>query len=350
MAIENLAAIVAAYAELLGPRVTGQMNRQAPLLGRLRKEGEGGPTCAWDVTMSGATAGTFAEGADVADGDIAQDTDLMATLAWGEYRSNFGMTGKAKAVAQSAGTSPPALVNRFAKDLMASAQELGRTLNGACYTGSGSEAIIGLQTALSATGSYAGINKATYAEWAGNEDGNSGTPRPLTKTIIDTMEAKIFKRSGKRFDIAVTTPESATKYESLFDAQKQVININTNDLSVSGAQGGGVNYNVEAGETGLTYKGVGVLRDAECPAGHLFLINSDHIRVRYLPLIINNETGAVATLESILDGNAPSGLMAHLKRLGPSGDAEKWSLVVYPQLEINKVNAHGMIFDIDEAA
>lgn len=348
MALEILSDFSAAYAEVFGPLVIRQMNRKAVLLRRLMKMPGAGKNCAWDVTFSGAAAGTFTEGADVAVGDLAHDIDVPATLAWGEYRSNYGFSSLAQAVARSSNTSPMELWSRFSHDLKGSASKLGSVLNAALYNGTGANAIIGLQTGLATSGTFANISKATYTEWQGNVNTNSGTPRALTKALMDTLEGEIYDACGERPDIIVTTTNVANKYEGLFDAQKQVIVMN--DLSVGNVQDtGGPRYRVEDGETGLQHKGVGVLRDKDCPAEHLFMLNSDYLRVRFLPAVADVETSSASAEVDITDGEVSTQLMAKLSALGKKGASDQFTLECFPQLEYLKVNAHGYIDDIDES-
>jgi hypothetical protein len=348
MALDTLSSFAAALSEEFGLRVFKQMNRKAVLLSKIAKVAGGGPNCAWDVKFSGAAAGAFTEGAAVnSTTDLAQDINVPATLAWGLYRSNFGMSGLARAVAAASRQSPRDLLDRVADDLDGSASKLGSVINAALYTGSGAGNIIGLQTALATTGSYAGIAKATYAEWAGNVETN-GSARALTKPLMDAIERKCYVASGEQPNLWICSPGVAQKYEGLFDANTRNVVI-INDLANQSKPSGGGLVKTETGATGLFYKGHEIFRDKDCPTGHLFALNTDHLQVVFVPAVLDNSTGSVSTSESLADERGmPVGLMAHFQRLAKEGDSDRYSLVIYPQLKLTKVNAHGMIDQIDE--
>jgi hypothetical protein len=348
MALEQLTNISSALAELFDPIVQRQMNRKAVLLSRLPKQPGRGKTCAWDVEFSGAAADTYTEGADVGASDMATDIKDPATLAWGFYRSSFGVSGLAKAVAMSSNTSPEELQALIGDDLVGSASKLASVINTKLYVGSGTGHVIGLDSAIAATGTYAGVNKATRTEWAGNVLSNSGTKRALTKALLDELEQKIYDASGEMPDLYITTSKIARKYEALFDQVQRTVIVN--DLSSAGPAGRGPDWDVANGETGFNYKGHPLLRDKDCKAEHFFMLNSNYVQVQAVPQVLADDTGVRAEIIPLRDekGNLV-GLPVHYQKLAKTGDSDRFSLVVYVQLRVKRVNANGFINDIDEA-
>lgn len=349
MALEALTNVSNALATLFDAMVQRQMCRKAVLLGLLVKKPGGGKNCAWDVEFSGAAADTFTEGADVAAGDLAQDVKVPATLDWGFYRSNFGVSGLAKAVAASSNTSPEALRALIEDDILGSASKLASVINAKLYNGSGAGHIIGLDSALAATGTYANISKATYTEWAGNIETNSGTDRALTKSLLDKLETAIYEDCGESPDIIVATPAVVRKYESLFDAITQVV-LPQGELS-AGTRApnlGAVPQN-STGFSGFTYKGIPVFRDKDATAGTLRMLNSDYVEVKTVPPAHRRATQTQASTTGLTDEQGRSvGLNVDFQPLAKTGDSDRFSLVTYIQMKVKKVNAHGIIEDIDE--
>ncbi len=362
MALELRSDIQAAFSELFDKRVQRQMNRKAVLLSRLTKKRGGGKNLAWDVEFSGASAGTFTEGADVAGGDLAQDIKVPATLSWGLYRSSFGVSGLAKAVAMSSITSPEQIQDLVGDDLIGSATKLASQLNKALYNGSGAGAIIGLQTQLAASGTYANIDRGTYSEWAGNVNANGGIKRALTKFLLDDMERRIYEACGEMPTIYVTTPKIAQKYEALFDSLNRTILVKS-DLSAASGQGGqGPEWDHENGETGLNYKGNAILRDKDCPTSQFFMLCGDYLTFEAVPpgTTAMNDTGVGGGELELEAGNFGEagegnegdtesvGIPVHYQKIAKLGDSDRFSLVVYPQVKNRRCNAGGYIDDIDE--
>lgn len=350
MATQALSDFSGALAVVLGPDVIRQMNRKATTLGLLNKAAGAGPTCAWDVSFSGATAGTYTEGADVSAADLQVDTKNQASLSWGYYRSAFGISTLAKAVAASSSTSPEDIADMVRFDAMGSASKLASVINTAIFSGSGSGSVIGLDSALAASGTYAGLSKATYSEWGGNVLANGGSARALTKSLLDELEQTIYDACGEAPDIIVTTSAIARKYESLFDSMTRQVIVAPGELSAARTGGNpGPTWRPEEGETGLTYKGRQVYRDKDCTAGHLYMLNSDYARVRFVPMPLDPEFANAVRSMGLTDLMDPVNLAAHFSALGKLGSSDRFLLELFPQLEIKAVNAHGFIDDISES-
>ncbi len=346
MAVQVLSDFTDALSQLFDPMLQRQMNRETVLLALLMKRDGRGKNVAWDVKFSGITGGsTFTEGADVGAGDLLQDTNDDAILSWGQYRRNFGLSGLATAAASTSPGSANELLDMIVSDGIDSASKLVSDINGDLYDGTTD--VIGLQSALAATGTYATIAKASEAEWAGNVDGNSGTPRALTKTLLDTMEATIFRASGLRPHAIVTTPEVATKFEGLFDAITRQV-LDNGEISAAVRNLGAPAMN-NIGFTGLHYKGMPVYRDIDCPAEELYFINIDKMEVRSLPQFARSTATSMVQMMLSDEKLKPTGLSGRLEALAKVGDSDRFTIKVYTQLCVKRVNAHGLIEDIDES-
>lgn len=349
MALQDLATnLSAALSQVYAPKVVRAFNRISILAAALPKTAGRGKNVAWDVYVSGNTAGTFVDGSDVTTYDV--DTPLAATLSWGLYRQSFQISGLAQAVAATSIGSADELMALIDTSAANSAMKLASTINADLFTGSGANAITGLSTALTNTGVYATINKGTYTEWQGNVFANSGVSRNLTKDLMDQLEAGIYGASSLTPDCIVASPGVVRKYESLFDQMNRVIlsggEISTVQRSVGG---GGAVIPDSAGWTGLTYKGIPVYRDRNCPVGTMYMLNRDTIQLQYMPQPGVN-TAAISqdkAMSGLPDTNM-AGLSARLEAMAKTGDADKFSMKIYLQLAVLRPNANGILQDLTE--
>jgi hypothetical protein len=345
MATQALTDISAVLSEQLAPELTKAFNRISVLAGLAPKANGRGENCTWGVQFTGATAATFSEGADVS--TYNQDASVQATLSWGQYRSSFGVSGLAQAAAQSAMNSP-AEIMRIIEDNASNAMEvIASKIDLDCFSGSGSNSIIGLDSALLATGTYAGIAKGTYSEWAGNYLSNSGTARELTKALLDQLEASVFDACGMSPNVIVASSAVCRKYESLFDSISRVVLAQNTDLAVNRADMSQVSVSSTNGFTGFTYKGMPVFRARNATAGCLYMLNSNMFEIQSLPQGRIN-TATQASEQSLVAGAArvPVGLNVRVEAMAKTGDADKFTVKCYPALKVRKPNAHGLLVDI----
>lgn len=343
MTVQLLSDLSAALSDQLAPQLTKAFNRISVLASLLPKEEGAGENLSWGVQFSGATAATFTEGADATIYD--QDTDVQAVLSWGQYRSSFSVSGLAQAAAQSAANSPMQLMRVIEDNASNSMEKLASVMDLACFSGTGSNSIIGLDTALSAATTYAGVSKSTYTEWAGNVVSNGGTARELTKSLMDQLEASIFDASGVSPNVIVASSSVCRKYESMFDAVSRVTLAPSTDLAVNRADMGQISVSSTNGFTGLTYKGMPVYRARNATAGVLYMLNTSQLAFKTLPQGRVN-TSVQASEMGATAGGLSTGINVRVEALAKTGDADKFSVKVYPQLQVKKTNAHGFVSDI----
>ncbi|GAC1576971.1 MAG: hypothetical protein NVS3B7_10100 [Candidatus Elarobacter sp.] len=348
MALQDLATnLNAALSQLYAPKVIRAFNRISILSAMLPKAPGRGKNVAWDVYVSGNSAASYTDGADVATYDV--DTPLPATLSWGLYRQSFQISGLAQAAAASSYGSADELIALIDTSASNSAMKLVSTVNADLFTGSGANAITGLSTALAATGTYAGIAKGTYAEWAGNVYANGGVARNLTKDLMDQTEAGIYTASSLTPDCIVASPGVVRKFESLFDQMNRVILAGGEVSTVQRNVGSGAVLPDAVGWTGLSYKGIPVYRDRNCPTGTMYMLNRSMIQLQYLPQPSVN-TAAIAQdrlMQGLPDTNMV-GLAARLEAMAKTGDADKFTMKIYLQLAVLRPNTCGVIQDISE--
>lgn len=142
-----------------------------------------GPT--WDAKVGANTsAEATVPGASLAAADYAEI--VKAQLNWANYIPS--VTINQQQMKQLELAAAGGLANYDL--LLAQIEELGQSVASAVNTGliAGSDTtkdIIGLATAIDDAGTYAGISRASYSEWACYVAHNSGSPRTLTVSIMD---------------------------------------------------------------------------------------------------------------------------------------------------------------------
>lgn len=353
MATQLLTDISNALSQLFAGTMQRQFNRHAVLFSLLRKTPGRGKNVAWDVkfTGTGVRAEAYAEGADVLPAAFTTDTPVPAILPWGQYRSSFEVSGLALSAAAGSTGTPSDLVNLIEGDTRDAASALASLMNADLYSGTGAgNTFVGLQSALAVGNTYATIDKLAQAEWDGNVDANGGVARPLTKALLDDMEQAIYQRSGMAPDVIVCTPAVAKKYESLFDTMTRVIN-ESGEISPLRRNIGAPLIRDRSGYYGLSYKGIPVYRDRNAPSGangdDLYMLNTEQIEIEFLaqPGVNTSVSASAAALEDDM-GDSVGGL-ARLEYLAKTGDADKFTMKLYPQLKVRRVNCHGLVTDID---
>ena len=323
-----------AITAVLQPDLTKIWSEQTVLLNGINVVPGGSGGVYWDVQIPRATMpGAITDGADVADAEYVTDATVRASLDWGLYRTAFSISGPALSAAMSATGSPEMIRALFRDHLTNAMSALARKLNLDAFSGLGtSSALAGLDVALLASGTYANLAIGTYSTWASNVLANGGTARALEIDLIDQAEAAVYEDSGMPPSFLVASPAVVRKYGNKLQEVMA-----TSPRVGEGSPAGALSAN--PGFTGLTYKGIPVIRDRNATSGKLYLISSGHVDlVAMRPVIPEGERAVIMTL-----GN---GLPVKLEALAKTGDSYKFSLVTYCQLRVRNPSAHAVIADI----
>lgn len=353
MALENLAAIAAALSQTFQDPLFHQMNREATCLSKLDAKPGRGKNCAWDVEFSGSGAGadTVAEGSDVADGEMTTDVPVPATLSWGLYRAAFKLSEtEVKAAASSLGT-PEALVDLLGDRLLLKGAQLASKINSDVFLGdgtdgSGNPTIVGFHGgACDDTGTYANINRATYAEWKATVLANGAVPRALTMDLLAQAEEQLFLKCGRSPLWIMTSAGVRRKYGNLFESVRRLSTDGRGPLSV------------EAGATDMFYQGAPIYRDKDAPTGKMIIAAAEPV-VEFLPAIGADREGIVKRMQ-MLTGTNGQGLPGtratatsipfEITPLAKTGASIKFSLSVELAMKVVRPNAYVVIEDISEA-
>jgi len=370
MAGENLMAIFNALPQLLEEDLHRQWNRTTFLLGALQakagiSEGKG-KNVAFDVEFTGATAQTVAEGSDVPASEFAQDIDVPAMAPWATYRSSFQVTETEVDAAATSGPQgmPVALKDIFGARILSAGAIIASQIENDALTGTGVDAngnptIVGLYGgAIAASGSYLGINPATYSEWAGNVTSNGGIGRQLTPDLVEQVDANIFTASSLPWDMCMTSAGVTRKWAQFF-TQGSAGNNNLplarmNDNPRNPQYGLGVVTGSDGQFDGLYLKGRPVMRNRLNPAGKMALINTNKIMFKYLPRKLTNLDlmyMQMFNLQGSSGGLAPiqaTQMPLRVATLAKTGDSVKITMMIRCQMAIVRRNAQGLLTDVLE--
>jgi hypothetical protein len=343
----TLATISAALEQRIREKIQEQYNRSDLTANLLAKRRGKGKNCAYDITVGTDTGQIFDDGQVVS--TFQTDTELLATLNWAEYGDAFKITGRAEDVAEGDNTE---LGRLFLKRLMQTRGRAAEKVNTDVWTGDGTgspQKLLGITASagpLDSTGIYAGQNRATYPQWAGNVYSNGGIVRAVNLDLFEIGFQDTGTASGQQPTFGITTPAIWRRVASLVAPERRSIT----DLTIRGQK-----LTVQMGFNAIEINGVPLFKDKAVPSGMCAFFNEAHIGLEYLPVaqsrIQRGKVRAMVPLNGTpqeMDGKVPGGepLMAALIELPAAGNFDNWMLDATIQLWCDQPNSHFLIKDL----
>ena len=358
MAADNLTNISSALTQSFSKRLVKNWNRQGILISQIPVVSDGGQgdakQVAWDALMTGATAGAFLEGSDVAQSEFNQDPAIPAVLPWGMYRTAFKLSNLEINAGSRNIAGAIELGNLVGLRAEGSITKMLSVMNRDFFSGTGTDAsgnpnVVGLSAALQNSGTYAGISKNQYVEWQGNVLGNGGVVRPLTFDLLAALEQSVFIASGRQPTAIVCSPGIARKYEGLFESRRMTID--NGSAAVLGYQGS-TTMPYTGPQTNLYWRSLPIFRDRDCPPNTLYMLNMQELETKYLPfspLAPDGVNVRNANMPSSDGTNfAPTNIQCTVYPLARLGSAVPFVAEVYVQMKLSRPNAHGLLLDCAE--
>lgn len=345
MAAVDLSAIASALATLFEDKIAMQINRSVVLAQLLEVKPGNGKNLTWNARFSAASyqAAVIADGADVA--GYNSDLKVPATLDYGTYHDPFSISGKARAAAALTG-NPADLEDLYAEEIEESVTRLASNIGSDFYVGTGAtDHIMGLTATngpLKATGTYANISRATYTEWASNVLANGGVERALSFSLMRQATRAVYDASGEHVDLIMCGSLIHEKYGELFGDNRRYLQ----EVYLRGQK-----IVLDGGYKALEFDGIPVVKDRHCPAGKMLFLTTSHIKIRPLPHApdaVNRSTGMIG-LHGTPEGQYGAGknvLTARINPLSVTGDAYKFQLITYPQIQVKRCNAQASLEDL----
>ena len=365
MALETLSSVSSALSQLFMPEIARQFNNMAVTASLVPVKPGFGKNVAWDVEFTGATAQTVAEGSDVLTAEFTTNPPVPATLSWATYRSSFQLSENELAAAITSTGSPNALLDMFSERVFNAVTKLAQAVNVDLMTGTGTDGssnpnIVGLWGgSTDATGTYAGINRGTFTEWAGNQLGNSGIARPLTLDLLYQADQQIFQACGEPATHIITSPGTYRKYAGLFESIRRVMTPGgAPALMQAGSPMPSNGIGISASSSPLGFNTMPIIRDRNFPTGKMIMANMNYAEIRYLPFV-NPGDGLgfqQSTLTGTSGGSGPTGgpvntvtsIPARIVLLAKTGDSIKATVKSVIQLAVRRPNAFCQVVDISE--
>jgi hypothetical protein len=320
--------------------ITNQINRATPLFQILSFRMGSEKNIQWDVRFGTATGSTIADGADVS--TYNTDDLVPATLQFGTYHDAFSVTGKAMAAAAAAG-NPDQLVDLMGEEMSHSVERLATKLSQDCYTGAGGtneiHGMLHSSGGVSATGTYASINRATYTQWASNSVDAAAAALSLAQ-LRQTRRA-IYLASGLKPDVIICDPVAFDKYGALLGSERRYMQ----DVRLRGQT-----VVLDGGYQVLEFEGTPVIEDKQMSADTFLFLNSRHVYLTQLPnpasvLARANGELMVTGTEEMQFGVASPKLSAMVLPLAVTGNAFKVGLFAHPQIVVRRPNSCGKLIN-----
>lgn len=330
MADTDLAAITNAVAQNYAPRILRATNANAPLVSLFPAVPGRGKNVAWVHELDGEDAETYADGADVS--SYTTDTKKPATLPWGLYRANGKVTDLSIDVAGTS-MSPEEIVDLLGREMVNKARALALKLGTDAYSGAGSNALYGLESAVADDNTYATIDRtqSANAKWRAKVI-DPGSPTAPTIALIRQDLNQIYDLSGEKPDIGLCPTDVWNKIASLFDVARQYV--------VSTMPNGGP-IEVRGGVQAIDIDGCKIMPDRLATANRIYYLNSAYVRWEYLRRVPRamDESAVEAPLQG---NNGPLPLGMVVRPLARTGAALKFSCAVTAQLVLEKPIACGV--------
>ena len=193
---------------------------------------------------------------------------------------------------------------------------------GVYIAGSRDLEMMGLGGIVSATTTVQGLDVSTYPWWVATVQGNSGTARAISDTILQKALDTLTQNSNGKPSAMYTTYGVRRAYQAILAAQKQFVNTMT----------------LTGGFDTIAYNGLPIIPDKNAPSGKIFVV--DESKLKFYRMSDNGgEDNGLFWLEE--DGNMLKYVTGY--------DAYEAILCLYSNLGTTMRNAFVRIDDITEA-
>lgn len=225
------------------------------------KEEDGGERIVQPLMYAKNDTAKSYSGYDALDVTPQQGID-SAEFNWKQYSASVTISGEEQR--KNSGSSK--LIDILDARTKQARMSLTETLTNGLFsdgTGNSSKDLTGLEAMVLASGTYGGINSATYTWWQSYVESTSeALGLPKMRTAFNTAGI-----GGKDTpDIIVTTQTLFEKYEGFLTSTVQTMSENRKKLG-------------DAGFQVLEFKGVPIVWDELCPSGTMYFLNTNHMKL-----------------------------------------------------------------------
>lgn len=194
-----------------------------------------------------------------------------AEFNWKQYSVSISISGKEER--QNAGTSR--IINLLEAKTNQAEMSLTESLSVGLFsdgTGNGNLNLTGLEAMVLDSGTYGGINSATYTWWKSYVESTSEA-LGLAKMRTAFNNASVGGKDTP--DLIVTTQALFEKYEGLFT----VVSVASTTSGAFATPSEGTKKVADGGFQTMAFKGVPVVWDEQCPSGTMYFLNTKHMKL-----------------------------------------------------------------------
>ncbi|HYD02637.1 MAG TPA: phage major capsid protein [Phycisphaerales bacterium] len=362
MGATDLAAISAALSLVFPDRITNQINRKVVLPMLLPVVVGAGKVVAGTAKFTGATnAAASAEGVARSATDADQEVKVNWSEDWAQYDKVASVTDLA-AAAVASNLNPGSVGARGADLLAGEVGDMGvRVMMGVASDMYGGDPgatpteLAGAALAIDSSGTFQGINPATYTEWASTEASVALADISLEQ-IREDLLTPIYDACSEKPDLLTCPSNVFDKIRGLFSDREVTLR------AITTARG---TIKLQAGIDAIELDGIPVVRDPQCTANTLYAWNTNYVQVeQLLPpelaalfgadrprealvdfLRMINDDPKLVIPDAVLDGlmARPNTLMPCVKVLGPRGLSTEAMVYIHAQLAWAKRSAFGKV-------
>lgn len=261
--------------ELAPQLFVDQVSRNAHFLKFIEKKSPSsaqGPR--WQAKVVGHSgASSFSEGsAAPAASDFQSEP---AKLPWGQYHATVNLGGLSRDILEAANATY--IADYLTKQLEGGMKDIADEVNTDAFSGTASPSVIGLTSAIDDAGTYADINRSTYANWQTYINDNSGTPRAISTALMASTHDYFINTVLGDYDQIWTSQSQVDALAALTSGvgvitpQLHVANGQTEAIAVLGFGG------MEMMRPSLFYRGRPVFAIPGYPSGRVDFIKKDTI-------------------------------------------------------------------------
>jgi hypothetical protein len=319
--------------------------KNAVFLDYLSKQGQVKKGDHTDLYWNAIATGSVATGVAMSTAGTSQATGdaVQASLAIGANKiyHQFDVSLVDLQNAKAAGVGK--LKNLFAQNMKGGLIAIRRGMNAALWAGTGIAAdggIIGMNTVLDPTATYANINPATYTQWVPVIT-TAGAPRALTRPILQDY-TRVLEEQETYADALFCTPLMGQTYSTLFDDIAGINSVMTESAKVQ---------MTDLGHLKRAYDGIPIISDPQMPQGRIVGVNPMDIEVLSMDLA-DADSGQIEALG--LKSNVSSiasadvgGMIVNVALLPQTNPGLiTFQLFVLPQLKVSNRRAVSGILNL----
>ena len=330
--------------------IADQVSRSNPVLKAITKKGVASDRIyIKNKVASNHEAGSHPEGADITFTGNEATTRASAVLDWKTYKSQFSVS---KLALSALADNPGMLGSLLQDEIDDAALDLADAISVDLFAQGGADSISAIPTMIDDGNVYAGIDRATVANWRSTVVDNSaggGTPGEISTDILFQADDAFFATNryglrdngaGRQF-VGFCTPGVLTKYSQLFTS------INLTDLSTAHF----VNQANDTGNLGKTtagWMGIPIMRDAQAlsvtgddaGSGRLYFLDMSQV---CMATLAPSKEAAIHQALGAMAAPTVDNLRFEVEILGNKGETVQGYIKTYIQLFTKSPKRAGLV-------